>query len=66
MTPLHRRPETRDEVDTPHGRGWLLHPVNRTERQSWVVLVGTKGYVVRVDDMTAVEGEEQGVDDGDS
>lgn len=40
-----------DVVDTPHGRGWLLYPIRRTQRQEWIVLVGTKGHPVRADEM---------------
>lgn len=40
-----------DVVDTPHGRGWLLYPVLRTQRREWVVIIGTKAHSVSVEEM---------------
>lgn len=48
---LTRRPEVGDVVDTPHGRGWLLYPLPRTERHEWLVLVETQAHEVCVDEM---------------
>ena len=40
-----------DIVDTPHGRGWLLHPIPRAAQSAWIVMIGTKGYIVSVEQM---------------
>ena len=40
-----------DIVETPHGRGWLLYPVLRTQRREWIVIIDKKGYDVPIDEM---------------
>ena len=42
-----------DVVETPHGRGWLLYPVLKTQRREWMVLIGTppRAHQVSVDEM---------------
>ena len=40
-----------DIVETPHGRGWLLYPVLKTQRREWIVYIAKKCYEVSVDEM---------------
>lgn len=40
-----------DTVNTPHGSGKLLHPVPRTQRREWVVMIGRHGEFISVDEM---------------
>ena len=40
-----------DVVETPHGRGWLLYPVLRTQRREWIVYIDKKIYGVPIDEM---------------
>lgn len=45
-------------VATPHGVGWLLYPIPRTERREWDVYIDGKAYRTRVEDMRPAEEEQ--------
>jgi hypothetical protein len=51
MAELTRRPRPGDIVQTPNGPGYLLHPAARTKGAEWIVMIGTKGHIVSVDEM---------------
>jgi hypothetical protein len=42
-----------DIVQTPNGPGYLLHPAARTKGAEWIVMIGTKGHIVSVDEMAS-------------